>query len=108
MALPDSDLSNLNPRSDREWLMKLNWRFDQMEASQADNLDTLLRILDEQKKLVEKADSRIRVLEDCNITTGNDLKTLKEQSKKWDVTNSIGVVAVLIITVLTALGITGS
>ena len=108
MTLPQDDLSNLNPRTDREWLMKLNWRFDQVEQSQADNLDTILAVLDEVKSGAASREVRIRKLEDCNIATNEDLKTLKESSKKWDITNSLGVLIVLITTILAALGVTGS
>ena len=107
-SFPTDDLSNLNPRTDREWLMKLNWRFDQVEANQADNLDTILAVLDEVKEGAAGREIRIRKLEDCGISTNEDLKTLKESSKKWDVTNSLGVLIVLITTILTALGIIGS
>ena len=107
-TFPQDDLSNLNPRTDREWLMKLNWRFDQVEESQADNLDTILKALDEVKRGAESREIRIRKLEDCNIATAEDLETLKESSKKWDITNSVGVLIVLITTILAALGVTGS
>lgn len=104
-SLPQDDLSNLNPRTDREWLMKLNWRFDQVEESQADNLDIILKRLDDVQRGAESREVRIRKLEDCSITTNEDLKTLKEQSKKWDITNTIVSIAAAI---AAAFGLKGS
>ena len=95
-SFPTDDLSNLNPRTDREWLMKLNWRFDQVEEAQADNLDTLLKALDDIRKGADSREVRIRKLEDCSIATAEDLSTLKEQSKKWDITNTVVALAAAI------------
>lgn len=104
-SLPQDDLSNLNPRTDREWLMKLNWRFDQVEESQADNLDIILKRLDELQQGGAGREVRIRKLEDCSIATQEDLNTLKEQSKKWDITNTIVSIAAAI---AAAFGLKGS
>ena len=107
-ALPD-DLTHLDePKTAREMFQKIMRMIENDREDRADDRELLEKFISTQSEFNQKMEARVRSLEDCRITTDENLKTLKEQSKKWDVTNSLGVLIVLITTILTALGLTGS
>lgn len=103
--MADNDLSNLNPRSDREWLMKLNWRFDMLEESIAEDRETYLNIFKELKTANEKQDGKIDGLEKCSTTSTEKIDQLEKRVNGWNVLNSLGVI---IAGILAALGLRGS
>ncbi len=105
VALPQDDLSNLNPSTNREWLMKLNWRFEVLEESIADDRETYLEIFDELKKINKNQDRRLEALDVCVGKQDEAIGTLKKRVDGWNSLNSIGVI---IASILATLGLTGS
>ncbi len=108
-SIPSDDLTHLDePKTAREMFQKIMRMIENDRDDRADDRDMLEKFVTSQGVFNKAIDDRVRSLEDCRITNDENLKMLKEQSKKWDITNSLGVLIVLITTILTALGITGS
>ena len=105
VALPQEDLTNLNPQTTREWLMFLNKRFDILEDSIAEDRETYLQIFDELKKNNTNQDRRLESLDVCVGKQDEAIGTLKKRVDGWNSINSIGVI---IASILATLGLTGS
>jgi len=108
-----TDFSNPEvPTSMREFYIlywhdrqNLNERFNQLEESQADDRDTVLDILREQKDLNNKIDGRIKHIEDCGIVSAEKIGQLERRVNGWNILNSLGVI---IAAIMAALGLKGS
>jgi len=81
----DQNLTDLKPQNTREWLMHLNHRFDSLEESQAEDRETMLSILKEQKELNKCMDDRLKFLEGSAKTHEEAISTLKKTQKNWDI-----------------------
>lgn len=106
MTLPDNDLANINePKTPREMFQKIMRLIEDDQNDRAEDRELLEGFVTSQKVFNEKIDERIKALEGCHIMHDEQLKTLKEQSKKWDMMNTIVAAAAAI---AAAIGITGS
>ena len=108
MTLPD-DLTHLDEaRTPREMFQKIMHLIEADKEDRADDRELLEKFVTTQGEFNQRIEQRIRSLEDSGIATCKDLEQLKETSKKWDVTNSIGALIALLASILAALGLTGS
>lgn len=81
----DQNLTDLRPQNTREWLVHLNNRFDALEESQAEDRETMLSILKEQKELNKCMDDRLKLLEGTARAHTEAIDTLKKSQKSWDI-----------------------
>lgn len=108
-ALPQDDFTKIGePRTNREVLQQIVHMIEADREDRADDRELLESFITAQKELNEKITVRVRLLEDASIAVCKDIDQLREHSKKWDLTNSIGALIALLASILAALGLTGS
>jgi hypothetical protein len=96
-ALSDSDLTHIEePRTNREVLQQIVHMIEADREDRADDRELLESFITTQKEFNAGITVRVRTLEDCRISTEESVKQLKEQSKKWDITNTIMALAAAI------------
>ena len=92
----------------REMFKKILHMIEADREDRAEDRELLEKFVTTQGDFNKAIDQRVRSLEDGGIATNKDLERLKESSKKWDTTNSIGALIALLASILAALGLTGS
>lgn len=107
-ALPDDLTGIREAKTPREMFQTILHMIEQDREDRADDRELLERFISTQSDFNKAIEPRVRALEDSGIATCKDLEQLKETSKKWDVTNSIGALIALLASILAALGLTGS
>ncbi len=92
----DQDLTDLKPQNTREWLMHLNNRFDALEESQAEDRETMLNILKEQKDFNKCMDDRLKLLEGTDKTKTEKIDQLEKKVNAWNLTNTLAAIGAFI------------
>jgi len=103
-ALPE-DLTNMNPQTNREWFMFLNSKIDAILESQADDRETIADCMQKTDDWIKNHDAALQVNLKIMTVTVEKVDQLEKKVNFWNSTNSI---AVLIVSILTALGLKGS
>ena len=107
------DLTNLNPKTDREWFQFLSHKMDNLMESQSEDREILIKTIDRldgwivnhdkcyTEHIIKEVAYQRQV--DANL---KEIDGLRKKSETWNTINSIGVSIVAVVAAL--LGLRGS
>jgi hypothetical protein len=96
------DYSNIEePRTNREMYQKIIRMIQEDRHDRQEDRELLEKFIEKQDELNKAMDDQLKKFSECLVQHTEVLGTLRETSKKWDVTNSLGVI---IVAILSALG----
>lgn len=105
MVITD-DYSNIDePKTNREMYQKIIHMIQEANEDRQEDRELLEKFIGKQGDINKSLDDQLRKLNDCVIQHSEAITTLKDSSKKWDITNTIGV---LLVAILSALGLKNS
>ena len=91
-VIPDDNLRDLNPQTNREWFMYLNNKIDAILESQAEDREILIGHMEKTNKWVENHDCTLNINLQTLTRHNEKIDQLEKKVNAWSLTNTIGVV----------------
>jgi len=103
MVAGTDDYSNIDePRTNREMYQKIIRMIQEDRDDRQEDRELLEKFITKQDSLNQAMDDQLKKFSECLVQHTEAIGTLKDSSKKWDITNTIGV---LLVAILSALGL---